>query len=75
MFSIIIPSYNNPKYLKLTIESILKSSTFKNEILVHVNDDKEFITRKYLQDMKIDFTYSKENIGLCSSVNLISKKI
>ena len=75
MFSILIPSYNNSKYLKLTIESILKSSLLDNQILVHVNDDKNFTTRKYLKDMKIDFTYSKENIGLCSSINKISKKI
>ena len=75
MFSIVIPSYNNFEYLKLTIESIKKTSNLDNEILVHVNDDENFITRNYLKDININFTHSDKNIGLCSSINLISKKI
>ena len=74
MFSLVIPSYNNSEYLKLTINSIKKTSTFDNEILVHVNDDKDNKTREFLRNLDIDFTYSKENIGLCSSINTISKK-
>ena len=75
MFSIVIPSYNNFEYLKLTIESIKKTSNLDNEILVHVNDDENFITRNYLKNININFTHSDKNIGLCSSINLISKKI
>ena len=41
MISIIIPSYNNLKYLKLCIESIKKNSKYNNEILVHVNEGKD----------------------------------
>ena len=37
MFSIIIPTLNNLKYLKLCIESINKNSKYKHEIIPHVN--------------------------------------
>ena len=37
MFSIVIPTFDNFKYLKLTIESIKKNSDFNNEIIIHVN--------------------------------------
>ena len=54
MFSIIIPTFNNLKYLKLCIKSIKKNSQFNHEIIIHINEgidgtleylkDKEFIT-------------------------------
>ena len=74
MFSLIIPSFNNYQYLKITIESILKTSKLDNEILVHVNEDKDNKTREYLDLNKINYTYSDKNIGLCSSINVIAKK-
>tara|TARA_Y100000992_G_scaffold300264_1_gene268576 strand:+ start:1434 stop:2288 length:855 start_codon:yes stop_codon:yes gene_type:complete len=74
MFSIIIPSFNNYDYLKLTIDSIIKTSTFDNEILVHVNNDSSKKTRNYLISKNIKYTFSKDNIGLCSSINTIAQK-
>ena len=38
MFSIIIPTFNNINYLKQCIESINKNSTYKHEIIPHVNE-------------------------------------
>ena len=38
MFSIILPTYNNLEYLKLTLESIFKNSKYKHDIIVHVNE-------------------------------------
>jgi len=39
MISILIPTFNNINYLKLTVESIKKNSSYKNhEILLHIND-------------------------------------
>ena len=38
MFSIIIPSYNNLEYLKITLNSILKNSKYKHEIIVYINE-------------------------------------
>ena len=72
-FSIIIPTYNNFSYLKLAIDSLKKNSSFNNEIIVHINGiDKE--TENYLDQTNIKFTKSSKNIGLCSGVNLASKK-
>ena len=51
MFSIIIPSFNNLKYLKSTIDSLKKNTSLKYEIIVHVNDGSdgtiEYLKRKY----------------------------
>ena len=71
--SIIIPTYNNLNYLKISIESIKKNSTYSHEIIVHVNENKDN-TINYLKNNKIKYTFSKENIGLCSSVNLAVKE-
>jgi glycosyltransferase involved in cell wall biosynthesis len=74
MISILIPTFNNINYLKLTIASIKKNSNFKNyEILLHINDGTDG-TLDFAKSEQIFFTHSKNNIGLCSSINLISKK-
>ena len=73
MISIIIPSYNNLKYLKLCVESLEKNSFYKNEILVHVNEGADG-TLEYLNNKNIRFTHSKTNVGLCIACNKISKK-
>ena len=70
MISIIIPTYNNKDYLKLCINSLKKNSYYDNEILVHVNEGNDG-TVEYLKEKKINFTFSKTNIGLCSGCNLI----
>ena len=73
MISIIIPSFNNLDYLKLCIDSLHKNSYYKNEILVHINEGTDG-TINFLKEEKITYTFSKNNIGLCSACNLISKK-
>ena len=72
-FSIVIPTYENSNYLKLCINSILKNSTFSHQIIVHINGDDEN-TEKILLEKKITYTKSIENIGLCSGVNIASRK-
>ena len=72
-FSIVIPTFENSDYLKLCINSILKNSFFSHQIIVHINGyDKN--TEKILLDQKITYTKSIRNIGLCSGVNIASKK-
>ena len=72
MFSIIIPTLNNLKYLKLCIESIQKNSSYKHEIIPHVNiGDDGTIT--YLKNNKINFTYTKYNSGICEGMNSAAK--
>ena len=72
-FSIVIPTYENSDYLRLCINSILKNSTFTHQIIVHINGDDEN-TEKILLEKKITYTKSIENIGLCSGVNIASRK-
>ncbi len=71
-FSIIIPTLNNINYLKILIKSIKKNSRYNHEIVVHVNENLDG-TINYLEKNQIRYTYSKKNIGLCSSVNNAAK--
>lgn len=38
LFSIVVPTWNNLRFLKLCIESIRKNSSYRHQIIVHVND-------------------------------------
>ncbi len=73
MFSIIIPTYNNLDYLKLCLKSIKKNSIKNHEIILHVNDGADG-TLDYIKSNKFKYTFSKKNIGLCSSINLAFKE-
>ena len=73
MFSIIIPTFNNLKYLKLCIKSIRQNSEFNHQIIPHVNigSDK---TSEFLIKENIDFTFTDYNSGICEGMNTASKK-
>jgi len=68
MFSILIPTFNNIKYLKFCINSIKKNSKYNHEIIPHVNigDDG---TLEYLNKQKIKYSYTKYNSGICEGIN------
>ena len=72
MFSIVIPNYNNYKYLKLCLESINKNSSYKHEIIIHSNDGSDGTT-DFVKNDGYKYTYSQKNIGLCSSINKAAK--
>ncbi len=72
MFSIVIPSLNNLKYLKLCILSIRKNSKLNHEIIVHVNIGSDGTT-EYLKSENIKFTYTDTNSGICEGVNSAAK--
>ena len=72
-FSIIIPTYNNLKYLKLCLRSIKQNSKYNHEILLHINDGSDG-TLNFAKENNFNFSYSKDNIGLCSSINLVVRK-
>ena len=74
MFSIIIPTLNNLKYLKFCIDSIKKNSKYDNEIIPHVNIGNDG-TISYLKEKKIDFSYTSYNAGICKGMNLAVKKV
>ena len=71
--SIIIPTFNNFRYLKLTIDSIKKNSNYNHEIIVHVNEGLDD-TLSFLKKNNIVHTFSSKNLGLCSATNIASKK-
>jgi len=68
MFSILIPTFNNLKYLKCCINSIKKNSSLKNQIVCHVNigDDG---TLDYLNTNNIEFSHTSYNSGICEGIN------
>ena len=72
MFSIIIPTFNNLKYLQLCIKSIEKNSIFDNEIIPHVNIGNDG-TINYLESKKIKFTHTNYNSGICTGMNMAAK--
>jgi len=73
MFSIIIPTFNNKRYLELCIKSINKNSDFDHQIIPHVNigDDG---TIDLLKKLNIDFTHTEYNSGICEGMNKAAKK-
>ena len=72
-FSIIIPTFENFSYCKLTIDSIKSNSSYNHEIIIHING-KDKKTENYLINENILHTKSSKNIGLCSGVNAAFKK-
>jgi len=72
VFSILIPSFNNLDYLKLCIKSIKKNSKYDHQIIVHINEGKDG-SFDYIKNNKIEYTFSKENIGMPKALNLCSK--
>ena len=70
-FSILIPTYNNLNYLKLCLSSIKKNSIYQHEIIIHINDGSDG-TLNFVIDNQFKYTYSENNIGLCSSINKAS---
>ena len=74
MISIVIPTYNNLDYLKLCLKSIEKNSSFKHEIIIHINDGSDG-TLNFVKANNYKHTISDDNIGLCSSINKAAKLV
>ena len=74
MISIVIPTYNNLDYLKLCLKSLGKNSSFKHEIIIHLNDGSDG-TLNFVKSNNYKHTNSDINIGLCSSINKAAKLV
>lgn len=72
MFSILIPTLNNLNYLKICINSIIKNSILKNEIIVHVSENKDYTT-DYLDSNNIKYSFTEYNSGICEGLNKAKK--
>ncbi|GAB3167277.1 glycosyltransferase family 2 protein [Telluribacter humicola] len=68
-FSILIPSWNNLSYLKLCVESIRRNSTYRHQIIVHINEGKDGTYEWVTQQPDLSYTYSDTNIGVCYALN------
>ena len=69
-FSVVIPLYNKEKYIKGTLETVLKQS-FKNFEVIIINDgstDNSIVEVKKIKDQRIKIFYQK-NQGLSVSRN------
>tara|TARA_E500000178_G_scaffold84687_1_gene83086 strand:+ start:2365 stop:3198 length:834 start_codon:yes stop_codon:yes gene_type:complete len=74
MISIVIPTYNNIDYLKLCLRSLKKNSSYKHEIIIHINDGSDG-TLDFVKNNDLKYTISENNIGLCSSINKAAKLV
>jgi glycosyltransferase involved in cell wall biosynthesis len=68
LFSIIIPSWNNLSLLRICVESIMKNSAFKHQIIVHINEGSDG-TENWVKERGYDYTFSAENAGVCYALN------
>jgi glycosyltransferase involved in cell wall biosynthesis len=67
-FSILIPTWNNLDYLQCCLNSIKKNSRFPHQIILHVNEGSDG-TREWVEQQKLDYTYTKDNAGICYAMN------
>lgn len=72
VFSILIPTWNNLAYLKLCIQSIRKNSSFRHQVIVHINEGRDGTLEWIQSQTDIDFTASATNIGVCYALNVCS---
>lgn len=72
MFSIIIPTWNNLEFLKLCLAGLEKNSTFRHQILIHVNEGADG-TLAWVKEQGHAHTFSEKNEGICIAVNRVSK--
>ncbi|MCK9339163.1 MAG: glycosyltransferase [Bacteroidales bacterium] len=69
-FSIIIPTWNNIRYLQLCIRSLQQHSAFKHQIIVLVNEGKDGTLQWLNTQHDIDFVHAETNIGICMGLNI-----
>jgi GT2 family glycosyltransferase len=68
-FSVLIPTWNNLGLLKLCVESIRKNSLFAHQVIIHINEGKDGTLEWVKSQPDLDFSYSRENIGVCYGLN------
>ena len=68
LFSILIPSWNNLQFLKLCINRIEKNSTYKHEIIIHINDGSDG-TLEWIKASGYAYVHTPNNVGVCWALN------
>lgn len=72
VFSILIPSWNNLEMLKCCVSSIQNNSTYKHQIIVHINEGSDG-SLDWVRTQNLDYTFSNQNAGVCYSVNAMAR--
>lgn len=67
-FSILIPTWNNLDFLKLCVNSILKNSSYRHQIIIYVNDGSDG-TLEWVKSNGFDHMHSLQNVGICFALN------
>ena len=67
-FTIIIPTWNNLKYLELCVNSIRKNSAYQHQIVIAINEGVDG-TLQWVENQALDYICAKENIGICYALN------
>ena len=75
LFSILVPTWNNLPYLRLTVESLRKNSHFSHQIIVAVNDGADGSLDWIMEQPDIDYIHAPHNIGVCYALNACRKLI
>jgi glycosyltransferase involved in cell wall biosynthesis len=71
-FSILIPTWNNLPYLQLCVDSLRRHSTYPHQLVIHVNDGSDG-TMEWVEEQRIDHTWSEGNVGICHALNAAAK--
>lgn len=72
IFSIVIPSWNNLEMLKICVNSLLENSTYKHQIIIHINQGNDG-SYDWVLENGYTFTHSSENIGVCYAMNAMAE--
>lgn len=67
-FSIIIPTWNNIEFLKICIASINRNSSYRHQVIIHVNEGTDG-TLEWVKEKGFSYTYSSRNTGVCWAIN------
>jgi GT2 family glycosyltransferase len=54
--------------LRLCVGSIVKNSSFRHQLILHINEGNDG-TRLWADEQQLDYTFSEINIGVCYAVN------
>lgn len=68
LFSVLIPTWNNLAFLKLCIRSIEQNSTYRHEILIHVNDGSDG-TLEWVRQSGYAYRHTPKNVGVSWALN------
>jgi len=71
--SIIIPTWNNLEFLKLSVASIVLHTKLPFQLVLHVNDGSDG-TLQWVQDQNLEHTCTHRNVGICQALNLAAER-